>query len=121
MMATLNEGDEVVVPAPYWVSYPDIVLLAGGEPVILECNEKQGFKINPLELEKTITKKTKWIIINSLTKALVIFFARSSKLPAQPTQKSTSGCLPWAANSAMVGMLVVLSIIKDLNGHFFFN
>jgi aspartate aminotransferase len=65
MMATLNEGDEVVVPAPYWVSYPDIVLLAGGKPVILECNEKQGFKINPLELEKTITKKTKWIILNS--------------------------------------------------------
>ena len=65
MMATLNEGDEVVVPAPYWVSYPDIVLLAGGEPVILECNEKQGFKINPLELEKAITKKTKWIILNS--------------------------------------------------------
>jgi len=65
MMATLNEGDEVVVPAPYWVSYPDIVLLAGGKPVILECNEKQGFKINPPELEKTITKKTKWIILNS--------------------------------------------------------
>ena len=65
MMATLNEGDEVVVPAPYWVSYPDIVLLAGGKPIILECNEKQGFKINPLELEKTITKKTKWIILNS--------------------------------------------------------
>ena len=65
MMATLNEGDEVVVPAPYWVSYPDMVLLAGGTPVILECNEKQGFKINPSELEKTITKKTKWIILNS--------------------------------------------------------
>ena len=65
MMATLNEGDEVVVPAPYWVSYPDMVLLAGGKPVILECNEKQGFKINPSELEKTITKKTKWIILNS--------------------------------------------------------
>jgi len=65
MMATLNEGDEVIVPAPYWVSYPDIILLAGGTPVILECNEKQGFKINPLELEKFITKKTKWIILNS--------------------------------------------------------
>ena len=65
MMATLNEGDEVIIPAPYWVSYPDIVLLAGGSPVILECNEKQGFKINPLELEKSITKKTKWIILNS--------------------------------------------------------
>ena len=65
MMATLNEGDEVIIPAPYWVSYPDIVLLAGGTPIILECNEKQGFKINPSELEKSITKKTKWVILNS--------------------------------------------------------
>jgi aspartate aminotransferase len=65
MVATLNEGDEVIIPAPYWVSYPDIVLLAGGTPIILECNEKQGFKINPSELEKSITKKTKWIILNS--------------------------------------------------------
>jgi aspartate aminotransferase len=65
MVATLNEGDEVVIPAPYWVSYPDIVLLAGGTPKILECNEKQKFKINPAELEKSITKKTKWIILNS--------------------------------------------------------
>jgi aspartate aminotransferase len=65
MVATLNEGDEVVIPAPYWVSYPDIVLLAGGTPIILECNEKQGFKINPSELEKSITKKTKWVILNS--------------------------------------------------------
>ena len=65
MMATLNEGDEVIIPAPYWVSYPDIILLAGGTPIILECNEKQGFKINPSELEKSITKKTKWIILNS--------------------------------------------------------
>ena len=65
MMATLNDGDEVIIPAPYWVSYPDIVLLAGGTPVILECNEKQGFKVNPSALEKYITKKTKWIILNS--------------------------------------------------------
>jgi len=65
MMATLNEGDEVIIPAPFWVSYPDIVLLAGGTPVILECNEKQGFKINPSDLDKSINKKTKWIILNS--------------------------------------------------------
>ncbi len=65
MMATLNDGDEVIIPAPYWVSYPDIVLLAGGKPVVMECNEKQGFKINSADLEKFITSKTKWIILNS--------------------------------------------------------
>ena len=65
MMATLNEGDEVIVPAPYWVSYPDIVLLAGGKPIVMECDEKQSFKINPSDLEKFITPKTKWIILNS--------------------------------------------------------
>jgi len=65
MMATLNEGDEVIVPAPYWVSYPDMVLLAGGTPIILECDEKQGFKLSPSELDKAITPKTKWIILNS--------------------------------------------------------
>jgi aspartate aminotransferase len=65
MMATLNDGDEVIIPAPYWVSYPDIVLLAGGKPVVMECDEKQGFKINPSDLEKFITLKTKWIILNS--------------------------------------------------------
>ena len=65
MMATLNDGDEVIIPAPYWVSYPDIVLLAGGKPVVMECDEKQGFKINPNDLEKFITPKTKWIILNS--------------------------------------------------------
>jgi len=65
MMATLNEGDEVIVPAPYWVSYPDMVLLAGGTPIILECDEKQGFKLSPSKLDKAITPKTKWIILNS--------------------------------------------------------
>ena len=65
MMATLNAGDEVIIPAPYWVSYPDMVLLAGGTPIILECNENQNFKINAGELERSITKKTKWIILNS--------------------------------------------------------
>ena len=64
-MATLNPGDEVIIPAPYWVSYPDMVLLAGGKPKIVQCSEKNEFKIKPKELKKAISKKTKWLIINS--------------------------------------------------------
>ena len=64
-MATLNPGDEVIIPAPYWVSYPDMVLLAGGKPKIVKCSEKNEFKITPNELKKAIGKKTKWLIINS--------------------------------------------------------
>ena len=65
LMATLNKGDEVIIPAPYWVSYPDMVLLAGGNPKIVKCNENDGFKLTPKNLKKTITKKTKWLILNS--------------------------------------------------------
>ena len=64
-MATLNPGDEVIIPAPYWVSYPDMVLLAGGKPKIVKCSEKNEFKITPAELKKAIGRKTKWLIINS--------------------------------------------------------
>ena len=64
-MATLNKGDEVIIPAPFWVSYPDMVLLAGGKPKIIKCDEKDGFKISAKKLEKAISKKTKWIILNS--------------------------------------------------------
>jgi len=64
-MATLNKGDEVIIPAPHWVSYPDMVLLAGGNPKIVKCNEEDGFKLTPKNLKKAITKKTKWLIINS--------------------------------------------------------
>ena len=65
LMATLNKGDEVIIPAPYWVSYPDMVLLAGGNPKIVKCNENDGFKLTPKKLKKAITKKTKWLILNS--------------------------------------------------------
>jgi len=65
MMATLNHGDEVIIPAPYWVSYPDIVLLAGGNPVIVKCSEKESFKISPEKLKNAITEKTKWLMLNS--------------------------------------------------------
>ncbi len=64
-MATINKGDEVIIPAPYWVSYPDIVLLAGGKPKIIKCDEKNNFKLTPDKLTKAVSKKTKWIIINS--------------------------------------------------------
>lgn len=64
-MATINPGDEVIIPAPYWVSYPDIVLLMGGAPVIVETTMAQGFKLTPEALDKAITPKTKWLIFNS--------------------------------------------------------
>ncbi len=64
-MATLNKGDEVIIPAPFWVSYPDMVLLSGGKPKIVKCDEKDGFKITPAKLKAAITKRTKWIILNS--------------------------------------------------------
>jgi aspartate aminotransferase len=64
MMATLNPGDEVIVPAPYWVSYPDIVLLAGGKPAMPETKMADGFKLMPEALERAITPKTKWLILN---------------------------------------------------------
>ena len=65
MMATLNPNDEVIIPAPYWVSYPDIVLLAEGNPVIVPCDAKQGFKILPNQLESHINDNTKWLMLNS--------------------------------------------------------
>ena len=65
MMATLNKGDEVIIPAPYWVSYPDIVLLTGATPIVIECSEEQGFKLTAKDLETAITNNTKWIILNS--------------------------------------------------------
>lgn len=65
LVATLNAGDEVIIPAPYWVSYPDMVLLAGGNPVIVETSAKNNFKLEPKDLEAKITPKTKWLILNS--------------------------------------------------------
>jgi len=65
MMATINPNDEVIIPAPFWVSYPDIVLLAEGKPVIVQCPENQNFKLTADKLEKSITDKTKWLMLNS--------------------------------------------------------
>ena len=65
IMATVDENDEVIIPAPYWVSYPDIVLLAGGKPVIVQAKQGNGFKLNAEQLEAAITPKTKWLLLNS--------------------------------------------------------
>lgn len=65
LMATMNPGDEVIIPAPYWVSYPDMVKLAGGEPVIVETTFESGFRMSPGDLEAAITQRTKWLIFNS--------------------------------------------------------
>ena len=65
MVATLNPGDEVVIPAPYWVSYPDMVLLAGGEPLRVATTAESGFKLQPAALEAAITPRTRWLLLNS--------------------------------------------------------
>src|ERR1700740_3720300 len=65
LVATINPGDEVIIPAPYWVSYPEMVLLAGGEPVPVVTTMEAGYKIKPQALERAITPRAKWIIFNS--------------------------------------------------------
>ena len=64
-MASLNEGDEVIIPAPYWTSYPEMVIMAGGTPVIVECPGSARFKLTPEQLQAAITSRTKWLLINS--------------------------------------------------------
>ena len=65
LMASVNSGDEVIIPAPYWVSYPDMTLLAEGTPVPVQCKKENNFKLTAEELEAAITPKTKWLILNS--------------------------------------------------------
>jgi len=65
LLATVQPGDEVIVPAPFWVSYPDIALLCGGTPVPVNCPQNNRFKLRAEDLEAAITPKTKWVILNS--------------------------------------------------------
>jgi len=76
-LATLNPGDEVIIPAPYWVSYPDMVLIAGGEPVAVETRMADGFKMKPEALERAITPKTKWLLFNSPSNPTGAAYTRS--------------------------------------------
>ncbi len=77
LMATLNPGDEVIIPAPYWVSYPDMVLLAGGTPVAVTGRFENRFKITPAELESAITARTKWLLFNSPSNPTGAGYSRS--------------------------------------------
>jgi len=81
MMATLNPGDEVIIPAPYWVSYPDIVLLGGGTPVFVETTLETGFKVQAADLEKAITPRTKWLIFNSPSNPTGAAYTRDEMKP----------------------------------------
>ncbi|MDF1779434.1 MAG: pyridoxal phosphate-dependent aminotransferase [Rhizobiaceae bacterium] len=65
LLATLDEGDEVIVPAPYWVSYPDMIRLAGAEPVVVPCKVEDGWKLTPADLARALTSRTRWLILNS--------------------------------------------------------
>jgi len=65
LLASIDKGDEIIIPSPYWVSYPDMALIVEGEPKVLECSLENNFKINPQDLEKCITNRTKWLILNS--------------------------------------------------------
>jgi aspartate aminotransferase len=76
-MATLNPGDEVIIPAPYWVSYPDMVLLAGGTPVPVVATAASGFKLKPEQLERAITPRTKWLLLNSPSNPTGAAYTRS--------------------------------------------
>ncbi len=75
--AVLNAGDEVIIPAPYWVSYPDMVLLAGGEPVIVFAGQEQGFKLTPAQLAAAITEKTRFVMFNSPSNPTGVAYTRT--------------------------------------------
>ena len=92
MIATLNPGDEVVIPTPYWVSYWDIVLLAGGEPRAVPTTAANGFKLQPADLEAAITPKTRWVFLNSPSNPSGAAYTR-----ARPnlSRESTPSCPSW--------------------------
>jgi len=105
-MASVNPGDEVLIPAPYWVSYPDMTLLAEGAPVIVECSAENNFKLQPADLEAAITDKTKWLILNS---------------PSNPTGSAYS----WDEMKAITDVLVkyphVYIMSDDMYEHLVYN
>jgi len=102
LMATLNPGDEVIIPAPYWVSYPDMVMLAEGTPVFVPCPEANGFKLTPEALAKAISKRTKWLILNS---------------PNNPTGAAYTRAELQALAEVLLGHTHVLVLTDDIYEH----
>ncbi|MGF6977597.1 aspartate aminotransferase [Paraburkholderia sp. JPY465] len=106
LAATLNEGDEVVIPAPYWVSYPEIVQLCGGTSVIVPCSGDTGFKLTPDGLQSAITSKTRWVILNS---------------PSNPTGAVYSRSELRALAEVLLGHPDVLVLSDDIYEHLIFD
>ncbi|MEQ1789459.1 MAG: pyridoxal phosphate-dependent aminotransferase [Rickettsiales bacterium] len=106
LLATLNAGDEVIIPAPYWVSYPDMVLFAEGKPVTVTCLEENGFKLQPEALEKAITKKTKWLILNS---------------PSNPTGVAYSEVELQALSAVLLKHPQVMILADDIYEHLIYD
>ena len=75
LVATIEKGDEIIIPAPFWVSYPDMALLVEGHPIVLDCTLENNFKINPQDLENKITNRTKWVILNSPSNPTGAFYS----------------------------------------------
>ncbi len=105
LVATLDAGDEVIIPAPYWVSYPDIVNFAGGKPVIIEAGADQNYKITPDQLAAVITPKTKWLILNS---------------PSNPTGAAYSGEELKALGEALLPHQQVMVMTDDMYEHIWY-
>lgn len=106
LAATVDEGDEVIIPAPYWVSYPDMVLACDGTPVTIPCGENHGFKLSPEQLEAAITPKTRWLLINS---------------PSNPTGASYSAAEYRALADVLVKHPHVMVMTDDIYEHIRFD
>ncbi|MEE9434908.1 MAG: pyridoxal phosphate-dependent aminotransferase [Sphingorhabdus sp.] len=105
LVATLDAGDEVIIPAPYWVSYPDIVRFTGGKPVVLLAGADQNYKITPGQLEKAITRRTRWLILNS---------------PSNPTGAAYSGEELKALGEVLLRHEQVMVITDDMYEHIWY-
>ena len=106
LMATLSPGDEVIIPAPYWVSYPEMVALAGGEAVIIETREEEGFKLTPEALARAITPKSLWLILNS---------------PSNPTGSAYTAAELQALSEVLLAHPRLLVLTDDMYEHLLFD